>query len=38
MLVQAYGAHAGDKPLEPLQIIRHADADQQRENFKSNLK
>lgn len=26
MLVQAYGAHAGDKPLEPLQIIRRAPA------------
>jgi uncharacterized zinc-type alcohol dehydrogenase-like protein len=26
MLVQAYGAHAGDKPLEPLQIIRRTPA------------
>ncbi|RJL48233.1 NAD(P)-dependent alcohol dehydrogenase [Pectobacterium carotovorum] len=24
MLVHAYGAHAGDKPLEPLQIVRRA--------------
>lgn len=26
MLVQAYGAHAGDKPLEPMQIYRRAPA------------
>ena len=26
MLVQAYGAHAGDKPLEPMQIKRRAPA------------
>jgi uncharacterized zinc-type alcohol dehydrogenase-like protein len=26
MLVQAYGAHAGDKPLEPMQITRRAPA------------
>lgn len=26
MLVQAYGAHAGDKPLEPMQINRRAPA------------
>lgn len=26
MLVQAYGAHAGDKPLEPMQINRRTPA------------